>query len=461
MNLKTSPWLLRSALGAAVVLALSACGGGDEPEATATASEADERAQAASAGPITAAQGSSPAVGSLQLVSTTTSGAAARSGSSTCAVSADGSKVLFFSDANNLVAGDTNGVADLFLKDLGTNAVLRVTTQSSGAQIAAGGNCLGANMTPDGRLVAFNSGNAVFVKNTLTGQLTQASPPAGTVPQVTGFFGGVLSDDGSKIVFLTLPESTYVGAYQWVNVIPARLMLRDLGTGSLITLTTDNGIVSQGEVVSNRFAISPDGQRVAFVSSSASLVAGDTNARPDVFVRDLASGATVLASSGTGGTPPSPVVLGASAYYQTTFVSNTGVAFSTTQPSSLGESGLYLKDLATGTLSLVLSNANGGADAVLSGDARKVVFTRFYSGFDSRVFARDRSTGVDTLVSATASGVASTGNSGGAAISRDGTRVVFGSNGRNLVSPRPPAGVYQVYAKVIAAPAPASVAAAQ
>jgi hypothetical protein len=59
---------------------------------------------------------------------------------------------------------------------------------------------------------------------------------------------------------------------------------------------------------------------------------------------------------------------------------------------------------------------------------------------------------VATLASASASGAASTGNSNGQLMSRDGTPVVFGSNARNLVSPRPPANVYQVYAKVIATP---------
>lgn len=452
MTRNFATWPPRSALSAALVLALSACGGGEPVESSASVAAEGNRAQAAAAGTATALSVGSTAVGSIELVSTTTGGAASTVSTTTCAVSADGSKALFSSDAANLVTGDSNGVADLFLRNLTTGAVIRVTTQSSGAQLAAGGNCLGTTMTPDGRSVAFNAGNAVFVKNTLTGLLTQASPPVGTVPQVTGFFGGVLSDDGTKVVFLTLPQTTYVGGYRYVNVIPARLMLRDLGNGSLVTLATDNGIVAQGEIVTNRFAISPDGLRVAFVSSSSSLVPGDSNARPDVFVRDLASGATLLASSTSDGVPASPVVAGGASYSQPAFVSNTSLAFGTGQPSSLGESGLYLKDLTTGALSLVLSNVDGGSDAVLSGDARKVAFTRLYSGYDSRVFVRDRSTGMETLASASASGAASTGNSTGQLISRDGTRLVFGSNARNLVSPRPPANVYQIYAKVIATP---------
>jgi Tol biopolymer transport system component len=396
--------LARASLRHAALLALAACAGG-------------AHAQAQRAEPATA-----QAVGSIQLVSTTTAGGAATVSSTTCSVSADGNLVLFASEASNLVAGDSNRVSDLFLRNLATGATTRVTTQSNGAQIAAGGNCLGTTMTPDGRVVAFNSGTAVFAKNTQTGVLIQASPPAGTVPQVTGFFGGVLSDDGSKLVFLTLPETTYAGAYLWLNVVPARLMLRDLGSGSLVTLATDNGIVGQGEVVSNRFAISPDGTKVAFVSSSASLVPGDTNGRADVFVRDLASGGTVVASSNSGGVPAVPVVSGSAFYWDPTFVSDTQLAFGTGQPSSLGEPGLYLKDLDTGGLTLVLDNVNGGSSARLSGQGRQVVFQRSYSG-GSRVFVRDRATGVETLASASASGAASNGSSGSALISRDGTQV--------------------------------------
>jgi len=389
-----------------------------------------------------------PAVGSIQVVSASAAGTAATIGSTTCAVSADGNLVLFSSGASNLVVGDSNGVADLFLKNLATGAITRVTTQSNGAQIAAGGNCLGTTMTPDGRVVAFNSGQTVFAKNTQTGLLTQASPPPGIVPQVSAFFGGALSDDGTKLVFLTVPQTTYAGAYLFVNVVPARLMLRDLSNGSLVVLATDNGIAAQGEVVGTRFAISPDGTRVAFVSSSAGLVPGDTNGQADVFVRNLVDSTTLLASSSNAGVPAVATVCCNSLYWNPAFVSDTQLAFGTGQPSSLGQRGLYLKDLASGTLELVLSNADG-EEARLSGNGRKVVYSRLYSGWDRRVFLRDRSTGVDTLASASASGVASNGTSTGALISRDGTRVVFGSSARNLVSPRPPANVFQVYAKTV------------
>lgn len=440
------PRFTRYGLGAAVSLSLVACGGGDALEPSAQVQAAGDRAQSLAAGTQVTPAAATTAAGTILRASSTASGTPADRGSTTCAVSADGRMVLFASDATNLVAGDTNRTADLFLKNLNSGAISRVTTQSNGAQLAAGGNCLGTTMTPDARIVAFNSGQAVFAKNTQTGQLTQASPPAGTVPQVASFFGGVVSDDGTKLVFMTVPETVFVGGYEYANVIPARLMLRDLGTGSLVTLATDNGIVQQGQIFGSRFAISPDGTRVAFIST-ASLVPGDTNGQPDVFVRDLVSGSTTLASSSSNGAPATPVVSGFLQYFKPNFISNHQLAYLTGQPSSLGAGGLYLKDLTSGELSLALSSAQGGGTASLSGDGNTLVLTRVYSGWNSRVFLRDRASGAETLVSASATGVASNGNGTGALISRDGTHVVFGSNASNLLSPRPPAGVFQVYAK--------------
>lgn len=150
MHQRSAPSRARGALGAAALLALAACGGGEVDDTVAQAATGYNPAQASA---LTSANA---AVGSLRLVSTTIRGAAAIIGSTTCAVSADGSLVLFDSSAPNLVAGDSNGVGDLFLRNLSAGTVTRVATQSGGAQLAAGSNCPGTSMTPDGRVVAFN-----------------------------------------------------------------------------------------------------------------------------------------------------------------------------------------------------------------------------------------------------------------------------------------------------------------
>jgi hypothetical protein len=439
MNRTSSGARVRGTASAVALTVLAACG----PDAIAPTEVRDT--QAVDAGVLTSVAATS---GDLQLASVTPAGTATRTSSTTCALSADGAVVLFASSASNLVSGDTNGASDLFLRNLATGLTTRVTTGSSGEQLARGGNCLGGGLTPDGRYVAFNStegGGTVYVKDTHTGTLTQASPDSGSVPRVTGFLGGALSDDGTKVLFITRPQQVYAGAYRWVNVIPARLMVRDLTTGSIETLPTDNGNVADGEVITIQSAMSPDGLRVAFVSSSSTLVAGDTNGRPDLFVMNLQDGSTVLASSTSGGVP----AIGGGTYWRPAFVSNSQLAFGTGQNSNLGERGYYLKDVASGALQLVLRDSDGGSTAMLSGDARVAVFSRVYSGFNTRIIARDLATGVETLVSASDSGRPSNGSSTGAVISRTGSHVAFGSSASNLVTPRPPSGVFQIYVKRI------------
>ena len=100
-------------------------------------------------------------------------------------------------------------------------------------------------------------------------------------------------------------------------MVPARLMVRDLTTGTLTTLPTDNGNVAEGEVTGVQFGISPDGERVAFVSTSSSLVAGDNNGRADVFVMQLSTGASSIASSASNGTSTT----GGGIFWRLSFVS--------------------------------------------------------------------------------------------------------------------------------------------
>ncbi|MEU8981806.1 hypothetical protein [Streptomyces sp. NPDC048309] len=75
-------------------------------------------------------------------------------------LSADGRRVAFVSSASNLVPGDTNGVADVFVKDLKTGAVERVSLAADGSQ--ADGPTDAVSLSRDGR-AAFSStaGNLV------------------------------------------------------------------------------------------------------------------------------------------------------------------------------------------------------------------------------------------------------------------------------------------------------------
>src|SRR2546430_262258 len=79
------------------------------------------------------------------------------------AISPDGRFIAFISNATNLVSGDTNGFADVFVRDLKTHRTRRVSVSSAGAQ--ANGASYNPSISADGRFVAFYSGATNLVGN--------------------------------------------------------------------------------------------------------------------------------------------------------------------------------------------------------------------------------------------------------------------------------------------------------
>ncbi|MHB9053468.1 MAG: TolB family protein, partial [Thermoleophilia bacterium] len=103
---------------------------------------------------VTAAQAGT---GIISRLSTDSLGAQGTGGASyNAAISADGRYVAFHSYATNLVAGDSNGTWDVFVKDTQTGATSRVSTDSLGAQ-ATGGASYTPAISAGGRYVAFHS----------------------------------------------------------------------------------------------------------------------------------------------------------------------------------------------------------------------------------------------------------------------------------------------------------------
>jgi hypothetical protein len=117
-------------------------------------------------------------------------------GSRFSAVSADGRYVTFQSNMTNLVAGDTNGLDDIFVHDRQTVTTQRVNVGPGGVQATGGGSIL-PSINGDGRFVAFLSAatnlvagdtNGVidaFVHDRQTGTTTRVSVATGG-SQATG-----------------------------------------------------------------------------------------------------------------------------------------------------------------------------------------------------------------------------------------------------------------------------------
>ena len=93
--------------------------------------------------------------GLTQRVSVSSTGAQAGRASFAPCISGDGRYVAFGSRAANLVAGDTNNVDDVFLRDRQTGQTFRISVSNNGAQ--GNGSSFGCAFSADGRFVAFAS----------------------------------------------------------------------------------------------------------------------------------------------------------------------------------------------------------------------------------------------------------------------------------------------------------------
>src|SRR5438445_720745 len=238
------------------------------------------------------------------------------------ALSADGRFVAFDSAATDLVAGDTNGVSDVFVHDRQTGTTERVSVASDGAQGNGSSGLVTFAFPPalsaDGRFVAFvsfatnlvasdtNGATDVFVHDRQTGTTERVSvasdgdggnaasagrpPPAhdrqtattGRV-SVNGFGAGpALSADGRFVAFHSTGSNLVAGDTNGATDVFVHD--RQTGTTERVSGASDG---TQGNDASAGPALSADGRLVAFHSTATNLVAGDANRAYDVFVHEL------------------------------------------------------------------------------------------------------------------------------------------------------------------------------
>jgi uncharacterized membrane protein len=240
-------------------------------------------------------------------VSLDSAGTQANAGSYIPAISADGRYVAFYSAASNLVIGDTNGYSDVFVRDRQTGQTTRESVDSAGAQ--ANSTSYYPAISADGRHIAFwssasnlvagdtNGKDDAFVRDRQTGQTTRVSVDS-TGAQSNGHsYYTAISADGRYVAFYSDASSLVAGDTNGY----ADVFVRDRQTGQ----TTRESVDSAGTQANNGSAypsLSADGRYVAFRSSASDLVAGDTNGKDDVFVRDRQSGQTTRVSVDSAGT---------------------------------------------------------------------------------------------------------------------------------------------------------------
>lgn len=217
-------------------------------------------------------------------ISVATGGGQANSQSRYPAISANGRYVTFLSDATNLVAGDTNAAADLFVRDRVLGTTTRISVKSDGSQSPAGSTQ--ATISGDGMRIAFASygtlvPGAGFLNCYLLDRTTNTLQildrrPNGT-PGTTCY--GVSIDVGGTRIAYRSSDELFASD---TNGRPD-IYVRDLVAGTQRRVSLGPGGV-ETNLASSDPRISGDGSRVLFASEASNLVAGDTNGRTDVFL---------------------------------------------------------------------------------------------------------------------------------------------------------------------------------
>ncbi|HET6954653.1 MAG TPA: hypothetical protein VFI47_30090 [Acidimicrobiales bacterium] len=204
------------------------------------------------------------------------------------AISADGRYIAFSSSAPDLVSGDTNGVGDVFVWDRGTSTMTRITDGDRGSHSPA--------ISADGRYIAFASSATDLVAGDVNGvyDVFLWDATSGTTTRITDgngdSWGASISGDGRQIAFESAASNLVPGDSNDTNDKPD-IFVWEADTGTT-TRITDSANASYFP------AISADGGHITFYAFASNEVPDDTNGWWDVFVWEVETGTTTRITDG-------------------------------------------------------------------------------------------------------------------------------------------------------------------
>lgn len=354
--------------------------------------------------------------GTTERVSISSNGEQGNNFSVEPSMSADGRYVAFASVASNLVAGDTNSVTDVFVHDRQTGSTERVSVTSAGGQTVNGNSGYPA-ISGDGRYVAFSSGannlvandtnqaGDVFVRDLQTGAIQRVSISVfGSQGDRNSDFPSI-SHDGRYVAFMS--QATYLVPSHSNGDWHVYVYDRQTATPERVSVSSNGSL---GNAASQFPSISGDGRYVAFTSSADNLVANDTNSATDVFVRDRVAGVTKRVSVSSTGAQGNPLtVIPTMSSYLPRISSNGFVVAFTSYANNLvpgddnDTADVFVHDQFTGNTDAVSVSADGALGdlgsygAGLNANGRYAAFGSYATNLVpgganglTQIFARDR-----------------------------------------------------------------------
>ncbi len=385
-------------------------------------------------------------------------------------ISDSGRYVAFDSLASNLVAGDTNGVKDVFLRDRQTNTIRLISRFPNGNLASA--ESRSPQISADGSVVIFTAGADLVPEDTNGQSDVYLYRVADNSIELVSWNddGDAAGDRGSEVSGSTVSDSGRFVLFQSdaTNLVDNDLndrkdvFLRDRQSGTTERVSIGSlGQEADDSSFSFQDGLSADGRYMTFWSTAPSLLptgVTDTNSNYEMYLRDRQTGETRLLTRAAGGTTTSD---GTSGYV--TWMSPDGetLLFSgnstnlTTPSVAIGSiDQIFRYTVATDTFQ-VLTTFPGGQFATqrsyggsLTSDGRYLMYVRQrptstpLSGLEdeydtiSHIVLRDLTTGEERLVTGTLSGAESNGfaYTWQASMRADGSEMVFASDATNLAA---------------------------
>jgi Tol biopolymer transport system component len=397
------------------------------------------------------------------LVDADTNGVGCSVGPSTAPrLSADGRSVAFESFDANLVADDRNHAYDLFLRDMliGTNELISVHHPTLPSGSPNGPSLVGPfSVSGSGRYIAFGSDGDnlvandtngfrdVFVRDLLLGTTTLVSANTNGVPADNLSSEPAISSDARYVAFTSSADDLVPGDTNKTQDV----FIRDLQSGTTFLVSSNRNGTGPGNNTSYSPIVIAGGRFVLFRSKATDLTAGSFTGTENLFLRDLQLATNyALTTSGVLGAAVTPdgrliayggsnaiVYLWDTLAAETIYTNALGPAFCL----GISPDGNRLACLTTNTLFALDRAAStkwqiGPALAVphsnlrFSADSRFLTYAGPVSG-TNQVFLYDFQTGTNLLLSQAPGGLAD-GLSDSPDISADAHLVAYRSFATNL-----------------------------
>ncbi|MFJ4979608.1 TolB family protein [Streptomyces coeruleorubidus] len=352
-----------------------------------------------------------------------TDGDAASGGPS---LSADGRRLAFVSSADNLVAGDTDGAADAFVRDLKTGTTRLASTS------ADAGSVDDVALSGNGRYLAFGATDGdgrshIWVKDLKSGALQRIKDTVDT-----GYDTGrqpAISADGRYVAFVARQSAPAEGEDRWGRVY------RVDRTGGEAVRVSHVPAAGDRKTAATRPSISADGKRVGYQFFVPHPAPGDWS---DAHIRDVPSGELFHADRAPDGLKSD----GHSEFPQVSADGRYAVFNSLDSRLTPGDTNkghnAFVRDLRTGGLRRIDAADPSAFTAYphLSADNRYLAFVSADPGDTDRTTradVRDLRTGRTVLASPDAEGGPNDQSVSAPVLDRHGRTVAFSSASPDLV----------------------------